>query len=142
MFGWFERALGVDEETFRRTVYMAAVCRCFPGRVPQGGDRVPNREEVDNCSGWMRAEFELLRPALVLAVGKLAIAQFLKPVPPLNDLIGRVVVAERWGHRFDLVPLPHPSGASPWHRMEPGKTLLQSALAQVREHAAWRALRA
>src|SRR3954449_3364744 len=42
MFGWFQRACGVDEATFRSTVYMAAVCRCFPGRNAAGGDRVPD----------------------------------------------------------------------------------------------------
>jgi uracil-DNA glycosylase len=32
--------------------------------------------------------------------------------------------------------LPHPSGASPWHRMEPGKTLLNRALKLVAKHPA------
>ena len=46
MFGWFE-SLGMDEESFRSRVYMAAVCRCFPGKDPKGsGDRVPGRERV------------------------------------------------------------------------------------------------
>jgi uracil-DNA glycosylase len=30
MFGWFEQ-IGMTEAMFRRSVYMAAVCRCFPG---------------------------------------------------------------------------------------------------------------
>ena len=42
LFKWFG-TLGVDEETFRDNVYMAAVCRCFPGKNPKGGDRVPLR---------------------------------------------------------------------------------------------------
>jgi uracil-DNA glycosylase len=29
---------------------------------------------------------------------------------------------------FEVVALPHPSGASTWHRTEPGKTLLRQAL--------------
>src|SRR6218665_2663134 len=29
MFGWFKGALGVEEETFRERVYIAAVARCF-----------------------------------------------------------------------------------------------------------------
>ena len=36
MFRWFGE-LGVDEAAFRERVYMAAVCRCFPGK----GDRLP-----------------------------------------------------------------------------------------------------
>jgi uracil-DNA glycosylase len=43
----------------------------------------------------------------------------------------------RFGQEFDLVPLPHPSGASPWHRIEPGKTLTKKALALIKSHPAW-----
>ena len=49
LFGWFG-ALGLDEATFRSRVYMAAVCRCFPGKNPGGGDRVPDAVEIRNCS--------------------------------------------------------------------------------------------
>jgi uracil-DNA glycosylase len=38
---------------------------------------------------------------------------------------------------FDLVPLPHPSGASTWHRTEPGVSLLHQALKNINSHPAW-----
>lgn len=135
LFKWFNAALGWTEEETRNRIYFAAVCRCFPGKRPEGGDRVPNPVEIANCSAWLAREFEVLRPALVLPVGKLAISQFL-PVAPLNDLIGRQFSLSFRGHAVDCIPLPHPSGASPWHRMEPGKTLLGRALQLVAEHAA------
>ena len=79
----------------------------------------------------------MLQPELVLPVGKLAIAQFLPdPLPPLTEIIGRQFVIERGGRRVDVIPLPHPSGASPWHRMEPGLTLLKQALVLVEAHPA------
>jgi uracil-DNA glycosylase len=137
MFKWFEQETGVTETDFRRTVYMAAVCRCFPGKNAQGGDRVPSREEVALCGDWLRAEFSILKPELVIAVGKLAIGQFLDKLPFLVELVGQMVRVERFGQNFDLVPLPHPSGASPWHRIEPGKTLTRKALALIRNHPAW-----
>src|ERR1700693_584664 len=137
MFKWFEQETGVLEREFRQTVYMAAVCRCFPGKNSQGGDRVPSREEVALCSDWLRAEIEILNPGLVVAVGKLAIGQFLNELPVLTELIGQIVSVQKFGRTFDLVPLPHPSGASPWHRIEPGKSLTKKALALIRDHAAW-----
>src|SRR5437867_2048198 len=70
MFKWFAEEIGITESEFRRTVYMAAVCRCFPGKNSQGGDRVPSREEVALCGEWLRAEFAILKPGLVIAVGK------------------------------------------------------------------------
>jgi uracil-DNA glycosylase len=138
-FDWFA-TIGVDEETFRSRAYIAAICRCFPGKNAQGGDRVPGRGEVERCSGWMRRELELLRPRLVIPVGRLAIERFL-PGMPLDEAVGRAHRAVALGHRCDLVPLPHPSGASSWWKREPGSGLLAAALAVLAAHEAWRRLR-
>lgn len=135
MFKWFER-IGIDEETFRQRVYMAAVCRCFPGKNPKGGDRVPSPAEINNCADWLQAEIDLLKPELILPVGKLAISQLL-PVKKLNEVIGKVHPVTFHGHRTEAIPLPHPSGASTWHRMEPGIVLLESALTILQQHPAW-----
>lgn len=139
MFKWFAGHCAMDEAEFREKVYMAAVCRCFPGKTGAGGDRVPDRSEIENCAGWMEAEFRLLRPRLVIPVGKLAIARFLPP-DKLTEIIGRSFRGEFGGCKFDLIPLPHPSGASPWHRMEPGKTLVARALQMIASHPAFTAL--
>jgi uracil-DNA glycosylase len=136
LFGWFS-LIGLEENEFRSRVYMAAVCRCFPGKSPRGGDRPPSREEVANCGQWLQHEFRLLRPKLVLPVGKLAIQQLL-PVKKLDEVIGRQHAVSVEDFTTDVIPLPHPSGASTWHRMEPGKSLLQQALALVRAHPSWR----
>jgi uracil-DNA glycosylase len=135
LFKWFEESAGISESAFRSGVYMAAVCRCFPGKKEPGGDRVPSREEIANCATWLDKELELLQPRLVLAVGKLAIEQFL-PNGRLDQVVGKLFRVRRGSSTFDLLPLPHPSGASPWHRMEPGKTLLNEALRKFREHPA------
>lgn len=135
LFGWFNSALGWSEEQARERIYFAAVCRCFPGKNPRGGDRVPAPDEIGNCSYWMKREFALIEPSLVIPVGKLAIAQFL-PETPLAEVVGQSFRVEREGRAFDLIPLPHPSGASTWHRMEPGKTLLQKSLALIAGHPA------
>jgi uracil-DNA glycosylase len=137
LFKWFHEAVGWTEDEVRDRIYFAAVCRCFPGKKTTGGDRVPGEDEIANCSRWLTAEVALLQPQLVLPVGKLAITQFLPPAP-LNDLIGKKFRIDYHSHAMDCIPLPHPSGASPWHRMEPGKTLLRSALGLVAKHAAIR----
>ena len=118
---------------------MAAVCRCFPGKNPKGGDRVPDTSEIANCLPWLEAEIELLKPQLVIPVGKLAISQFM-PVRKLNEVVGQQHRLDVLGRKTDLIPLPHPSGASTWHRMEPGKTLLADALALIAQHQAWKKL--
>ena len=137
LFKWFHEALGWTEDEVRDRIYFAAVCRCFPGKKEAGGDRVPEDDEISLCSRWLDAEIDLLRPQLILPVGKLAISRFL-PAAPLNDIIGRSFRLDLRGQSPDCIPLPHPSGASPWHRMEPGKTLLRRAMAQVAAHPAIR----
>lgn len=135
MFRWFQ-SIGIDEEHFRSFAYMSAVCRCFPGKSKQGGDRVPSRIEIANCGDWLKAEFEILDPTLVIPVGKLAIAQFMK-ADSLELVIGKQHSLNLHGKQRDVIPLPHPSGASTWFKREPGKTLLAHALELINRHPDW-----
>lgn len=138
LFRWFA-SIGLEETSFRERVYMAAVCRCFPGKNPKGGDRPPAPEEIARCGSWLEQEIRLLAPRLVLPVGKLAIGLFL-PSAPLAEQVGRQFTVERHGVPLDVIPLPHPSGASPWHRTQPGISLLNRALDLVAAHPAWRSV--
>lgn len=135
LFRWFG-SIGLEETAFRQRVYMAAVCRCFPGKNPKGGDRPPSPQEIHQCGGWLQREIELLRPRLVLPVGKMAIGLFL-PAAPLTEQVGGQFRVEKYGVALDAIPLPHPSGASPWHRTEPGIGLLGQALGLIKAHPAW-----
>lgn len=139
LFRWFEEALGVREEEFRAKVYMAAVARCFPGKANGGGDRKPDAQEIERCKPFLMREVEILEPQLVIAVGTLAIEQVLGPRKErLTELIGVSRRVRYHGIESDVIALPHPSGASPWHKMEPGKTLLQRALRLIGEHPEWK----
>lgn len=142
LFRWFEETLNVTEEEFRARVYMAAVARCFPGKAKGGGDRKPDAEEIASCRSFLSREVAILRPELVLAVGTLAITEVLgeeAKKKKLNELVGDAVRTSWHGHETDVIALPHPSGASPWHKIEPGKTLLSRALRTVKRHPAVRA---
>jgi uracil-DNA glycosylase len=134
MFRWFEEALGVDEARFRASVYMAAVARCFPGKARGGGDRKPDAEEIERCRRWLASETEILRPDLVIAVGTLAIEQVLGEKSPLADVVGTTRRARWLGRDLEVIALPHPSGASTWHKTEPGKALLGKALRRLAKH--------
>jgi len=138
MFRWFEQSLAVDEATFRARVYMAAVARCFPGKASGGGDRKPDADEVARCEMWLVRETAILKPELIVAVGTLAIERVLGAKLPLADIVG-TTKRVRWHDReLDVIALPHPSGASPWHKTEPGKTLLLKALSQLARHPTMR----
>jgi uracil-DNA glycosylase len=89
---------------------------------------------VARCRHWLSAEVELMRPRLVVPVGTLAIAEVMGHRGGLAEVIGTSQRLVFEGHRTDVIPLPHPSGASTWHKMEPGKTLLARALALLAAH--------
>ena len=139
LVGWFDEFCHLNELEVRSQIYFAAVCRCFPGKTPAGGDRVPAPDEIRNCSTWMNDEIDLLQPQLIIPVGKLAIAQFL-PFEKLDEVVGRTFQLRRNRRAFDLIPLPHPSGASPWHRIPPGLGLLRKAMRLIARHPAINAL--
>lgn len=139
LFDWMA-TIGVDEASYRERVYMAAVARCFPGPGKGKGDRVPSKDEIERCRPFVVRELELLRPELVIPIGRLAIAEVLgPPVAKLEDVIGATRRVRLHGHELDVIALPHPSGLSAWPKIEPGRTLLTRALALLAEHPTWRA---
>jgi uracil-DNA glycosylase len=131
LFRWFER-IGIDEETARDWLYISAITRCYPGPHPSGrGDRVPSPAERGECADWLDAELEILRPALIIPVGRLAIDRFLGAVS-LAEVVGRAHRVAHGGGTSDVIPLPHPSGASSWTHQPGNSLLLDRALELLR----------
>lgn len=113
LFRWFA-SIGIDEQVARRRIYIAAITRCFPGSSPSGrGDMVPSPSQIANCSAWLDAEIEMIRPAVIIPVGRLAIERFLGG-GLLSDLVGRAHRLRGLPGAPVAIPLPHPSGASSW----------------------------
>jgi uracil-DNA glycosylase len=130
LFRWLARA-GIDEEKARAMIYISAVTRCYPGPHPSGrGDRVPNRTEQAQCADWLDAELQIVRPEVLIPVGRLAIERFLPDIP-LSELIGTKRTVEHVGGESVVIPLPHPSGASSWIHQSGNKILLEKAIALI-----------
>ena len=137
LFRWFAESLGVPETDFRRGIHICAVIRCFPGKDPKGGDRVPDDEEMARCGEHLDRELVLLRPSLIIAVGTLASQQLLG-VSQLKDVVGVAHRASRAGVAFDVVVLPHPSGRSTWLNKKENAALLDRSMKLIGRHRAWR----
>lgn len=144
LFRWFQNHLNVSEDWFRNSVYIASVARCFPGKALSGkGDREPDASEIAECRRHLRKEISILQPKLVIAVGRVAIAEVLGPAifskgHGLKDVVGRKIRADFHGQAVDVFCLPHPSGISVWPLKEPGKSLLKKAMIELGRHPAWR----
>jgi len=75
------RALGLERED----VYIANVLKCRPP-----GNRDPRPEEARACRGYLERQIELVDPALIVAVGRVAAQTLLETDAALARLRGRV----------------------------------------------------
>jgi len=76
------RAIGLDRAT---NVYIANVLKSRPP-----GNRDPKPEEVAACLPYLVRQIELLKPKIMLAVGRIAAQNLLATDEPLGRLRGRV----------------------------------------------------
>jgi len=130
LFKWLADA-GIEEDWFRKTQYMTAVTKCYPGRSKGGGgDRVPSRVEQKLCRPYLDQEIALVRPSLIIPIGKLAIELFYKKGLKLTEIIG---TQKEKGGRW-IVPLPHSSGASRWHQIAENRALIRQSVILIEKH--------
>jgi uracil-DNA glycosylase len=128
---WMLRAGFKSGEEFRKLTYIAALMRCFPGRNSAGtGDLRPPTAGIANCSNWLEAELQIMKPKVLIPVGQMAINRFLGP-GPLEARVGN-----RFGADPVVVPLPHPSGTSRWLNNPANRERLDAALALIADQRA------
>jgi uracil-DNA glycosylase len=128
LFQWMAE-VGIDEDDFRRSYYMTAVTKCYPGKHPKGkGDRKPSGAEQAFCRPFLDRELALVRPQVILTVGSLALEAILGRSVHLTDAVGKMFEADG---RY-VLPLPHPSGASLWLNRPENQARLRKALELLR----------
>lgn len=74
-------------------VYIANTVKCRPP-----GNRNPEPEELARCEAYLIRQIELVRPKIILAMGRFAVQSLLRSTEPIGKLRGRV-------HRYQGVPL-------------------------------------
>jgi DNA polymerase len=57
----------------KAALFMTNAALCLP-LDPAGNNRAPTKAEIANCSGWLRATIEVVRPRLVVAMGVSALS--------------------------------------------------------------------
>jgi uracil-DNA glycosylase family 4 len=87
-------------ELKREDVYIANVIKCRP---PQ--NRNPEPDEVETCEPFLFQQIDIIRPTVIVALGKFAAQALLRTLDPISRLRGRVF--EYRGAK--LVPTFHPA---------------------------------
>jgi uracil-DNA glycosylase family 4 len=84
----------------REDVYIANVIKCRP---PQ--NRNPEPDEVEKCEPFLFRQIDIIKPKVIVALGKFGAQTLLRTVEPISRLRGRVF--EYRGSK--LVPTFHPA---------------------------------
>ena len=66
--------------------YIANIVKCRPPR-----NRDPEPEESDACRSYLEAQIAILKPAMILAVGRIAIQNLLATSQGIGQLRGRIL---------------------------------------------------
>ncbi|MBA4696082.1 MAG: uracil-DNA glycosylase [Legionella sp.] len=83
-------SIGLSEET----VYIANVLKCRPPN-----NRNPQAEEILKCGGYLNTQINLVKPTLLLGLGRFA-AQFLTKQPATLSKLRQQL------HHYQTIPLP------------------------------------
>jgi DNA polymerase len=92
------RAVGLA----RSDVYIANILKCRPP-----GNRDPGAGEVAACADYLTRQIELIRPRLILAVGRIAAQNLLDEDQPVGKLRG--IVHEFGSAKIPVVVTYHPA---------------------------------
>ncbi|SMF95378.1 DNA polymerase [Methylomagnum ishizawai] len=90
------RAIGLKREE----VYIANILKCRP---PKNRDPAP--EEAAACENYLKAQLALVRPDIIVAVGRIAAQNLLKTATPIGKLRGQVYAYQE----IPLVVTFHPA---------------------------------
>lgn len=136
--GWLARA-GFPEDEWRQTWYLTSLTKCFPGKAAQGkGDRAPSRAEQALCADHLAMELALVRPEIIVTLGKLAASRMISGAGRLllTGIVGTAHEVDAPHGRVTVVPLPHPSGVSRWLNDPANRALVDQGLARLAEEKA------
>jgi uracil-DNA glycosylase len=127
---WFAQA-GFPPESFLESWYFTSLTKCFPGKVAGGkGDRAPSAAERRLCASWLEGEIALVRPAIIVTLGRLAAEALIPATKRLSlfEIVGRAWTADLGYGEVTIIPLPHPSGVSRWRNDPANAALVDRAL--------------
>lgn len=95
-----DKMLSAIELDRTKNCYIANIVKCRPP-----ANRTPQPEEAEACSGFLQAQIHLLKPKMILAMGRTAFQNLLKTTEGINSARGKFFDL----NGIPLMPTYHPS---------------------------------
>ena len=120
------RIIGLDRNT---NIYIANIVKCRPPK-----NRDPQNDEREACLGWLRSQFKLIKPKIVVCLGRIAAMEIIGKDFKISRDHGKWF--EKDGVRF--MAMYHPAALLRDPRRRPDTFLdlkeLQRAIKDICEH--------
>lgn len=99
---WF----GLPDEVFYNPdfIYLTSIGKCYPGKG-KNGDKLP---DLVCAERWLKKEIELVKPKLIITIGKFSFNWFF----PGKDYLENLNAETKNWQGIEVYCLPHPSGAN------------------------------
>ncbi len=98
------------EECGLTSYYVSNIAKHQPFKDKHGKQQAPSKTEIEACSPFLRAEFDLIRPAKLILLGKTAAKLVVKGNFSMKDIVNQT---QHWGYETDtMIPvlyLYHPA---------------------------------
>jgi uracil-DNA glycosylase len=90
----------------REQVYIGNIVKCRPDMPPGStGNRKPTKEEMETCLPYLRAQIEVIKPTVLVALGATAVEGLLGPIGSIGSLRGKFLEYRS----TPVMPTYHPS---------------------------------
>jgi len=99
-------SIGLDRED----VYITNIVKCRPPN-----NRDPTEEEIRTCSPYLDLQIDIIRPRVIIPLGRHSMAYILKKfgfdVEPISRIHGKMFEARTLFGRIIIMPMYHPAVA-------------------------------
>jgi uracil-DNA glycosylase family 4 len=125
---------GMPAANPRQGLYLTSVVKCVP----------PNNRclarMVRNCRGFLDHQIALIKPSLIITLGRLAYEELRIEEVSYDDALchtfetkGHLLVSA-FGFDYTLLAWPHPSGLNRWHNEPENRSALEASFLIVKHH--------
>ena len=94
----------------RNQIYITNILKCHPPK-----NHNPNREEINSCMGYLHKQIGIIKPKIILTLGKYAskeiFAKYNLEFSRISELHGKAFNVETLLGKIIIIPLYHPAMA-------------------------------